>query len=208
MIETHLYESGGKKPYISVQNKKRLLMDLSLWLLGAVNYFKSPKSLGFFTAESMFFTLSSSFAGRTWSPVDTQLTEKNEGLWNHRIRNGCQISPDKQIPPTLTARKTNTRNGDRWESVGRGGVLDHTKQQNGLCSLEAIRPRGPQLLPAAHVCLLCSQMSLPPLPLLLQCDEPNSKWERMAAWRVCLNEIWFALHGSHSLAHSNTAWLC
>ena len=136
------------------------------------------------------------------------LTEKNEGLWNHRIRNGCQISTDKQIPPTLTARKTNTRNGDRWESVGRGGVLDHTKQQNGLCSLEAIRPRGPQLLPAAHVCLLCSQMSLPPLPLLLQCDGPNSKWERMAAWRVCLNEIWFALHGSHSLAHSNTAWLC
>lgn len=133
-------------------------MDLSMWLLGAINYSKFPRPPDFLTTERMFSTLSSSLAGRTWSPMDTDLPEKNRGLWYHRKR-----SKGVKFQPTGRSPNSDSQEEDRHQEWGpvrecwEGQSPGHAKQKNGLCSTEAIEPCGLRLLPTAHMHLLWSQ---------------------------------------------------
>lgn len=120
--------------------------------------------------------------GQVWQP-GPDLQQIQSGLNKLRImtpenqEQECQIATGQADPPTLTARnRTDTRNGDQWESVGRGQSPGHTKGRVGSCFPEPSRTAVDSgLLPL--LLRVCSGHS-PTLPLLQQWDGPRSNLEK------------------------------
>lgn len=143
------------------------------WGVGAINY-------TLLTTESMFFTLSSYLAGRTWCPADMQFPEKkkkNQGSWCHRIRKkAVKFQSTGSFPQLWQPGGGQTPGMGTNERVS--GEAESWTCQATEWTPAHVRPRDPRdhgsflLLPC-----ICSghRMSPPPMPQLLQYHGPNNK---------------------------------
>lgn len=148
---------------------------------GGALYYTNIPGLQVSTQQKIYFLP----WGQVWQP-GPDLQQIQSGLNKLKImtpenqEQECQIAAGQADPPTLTARnRTDTSNGDQWESVGRGQSPGHTKGRVGSCFPEPSRTTVDSGLLRLLLCI-CSghRRHSPTLPLLQQGDGPSSNLER------------------------------